>query len=60
MVIPDGDEHFVVTLEVAISPLFYAWVFDFGKDAEILSPEDIRNGAVEMAQEIVDVYRENK
>ena len=56
MVIPDGDEHFVVTLEVAISPLFYAWVFGFGKDAEILSPEDIRNGALEMAQEIVEVY----
>ncbi len=57
MVIPDGDEHFVVTLEVAISPLFYAWVFGFGKDAEILSPEDIRNGAVEMAHEIVEVYK---
>ena len=56
MFIPDGEEHFVVTLEVAVSPLFYSWVFGFGTDAEIISPDDVRETAANRAQQIVDMY----
>ena len=31
-------QHFFVTIEVALSPQFYAWVFSFGKEARIVSP----------------------
>ena len=57
MLIPDGEDHFTVTLEVAVSPLFYAWVYNFGTDAEIISPEDIREEAAVRAQQIADLYK---
>ena len=40
---PDGEEHFTVHLDVAVSPQFYAWVFGFGAEAEILAPESVRS-----------------
>ena len=57
MLIPDGEDHFVVTLDVAVSPQFYSWVFGFGTDVEILSPDDIRARAADLAQQIADQYR---
>lgn len=57
MLIPDGEDHFVVTLDVAVSPQFYSWVFGFGTDVEILSPDDIRERAADLAQQIADQYR---
>ena len=33
------DEHVIVTVEVSLSPTFYAWVFTFGGGIRILSPE---------------------
>ena len=57
MLIPDGEDHFVVTLDVAVSPQFYSWVFGFGTDVEILSPDDIRERAADLAQQIADQDR---
>ena len=57
MLIPDGADHFTVSLELVVSPPFYAWVFSFGKEAEIISPEEIRENAAVMAQQIADIYR---
>ncbi len=56
ILVPDGDEHFTVTLELAVSPRFYAWLFGFGTDAEIIFPEEIRKGAVEMLRELAGMY----
>lgn len=57
MLIPDGEDHFTVTLDLAVSPRFYAWLFGFGTDAEILSPDDVREDASNMAQRIIEMYR---
>ncbi len=56
ILIPDDEDHFTVTLELAISPQFYAWTFGFGTDAEILSPEDIRAAASENTKSIYKMY----
>lgn len=56
MLIPDGNEHFIVSIEVAVSPQFYAWLFGFGTAVEILSPEDVRRGMAEQAKRIFDIY----
>ena len=39
---PDGEEHFIVSVDLVVSPQFYAWVFGFGSEVEILSPESVR------------------
>lgn len=56
MLVPDGEEHFTVTLEVEVSPRFYAWLFGFGSYAEILEPASVREGAAEMARDLADLY----
>jgi predicted DNA-binding transcriptional regulator YafY len=50
---PDG-EAFLVTVPVAVSPPFYAWLLSFGPDAELLSPADER----EKLQAYLDGIRE--
>ncbi len=58
ILIPDGEKGFTVTAEVAVSPRFFAWVFGFGTEAEILSPEPVRREAGRQAAEIAAKYRE--
>lgn len=40
-IIPDGETHFTVSVEVAISPQFFGWISGFGPDAVITGPEDV-------------------
>ena len=56
MLVPDGDAHFTVSLEIAVSPQFYAWVFGFGPDAEILAPQAVRQEMADRAAEIAARY----
>ena len=58
MLIRDGEEHFTVTVDVVVSPLFFAWVFGCGAEAEILAPEDVRRQARKAAAEIAGLYGE--
>lgn len=41
MLIPDGEEHFNFTVNVAVSPMFLSWVIGFGSKAKILFPETV-------------------
>ena len=41
MFIPDGDEHFVFTVRVAVSPVFLSWLMGFGSKAKILHPQSV-------------------
>ena len=54
---PDGEEHFLVTARVAVSPQFYAWVLGFGSEAEILGPASVREGLKEQLNEILSLYQ---
>ena len=56
MLIREDDEHFSVSIEAVVSPQFYAWVFGFGAEAEILSPAKVREGMAEMARGVLDLY----
>ena len=42
MIFPQGNDHFTVSIPVAVSPRFFAWVFGFGDEVEILSPASVR------------------
>ena len=41
MLIPDGEDHFVFTVNVAVSPMFLSWVIGFGSKAQILHPQSV-------------------
>jgi len=41
-IFPDGEDKFIVRAKVRAEAPFYAWIFQFGAKAEILSPEDVR------------------
>ncbi len=56
MLIREDDEHFSVCIEAVVSPQFYAWVFGFGAEAEILSPAHVREGMAEMARDVLGKY----
>ena len=56
MLLPDGDEHFVFTVEVAVSPLFLSWVMGFGDKAMILYPPSVVEECKKMARRILEQY----
>ena len=58
ILVPDGEAHFVVTIPAAVSPQFFAWVFGFGTDVELLSPPHVRAALAEQAQTIAGLYCE--
>ena len=39
IMVADGEQHFSVTVRVALSPVFYGWLFQFGELCEVLSPQ---------------------
>lgn len=57
MIIKDGDEHFTISVDIAISRQFLAWVFAFGTDTEILSPESVREAMKKHADAVFGMYR---
>ncbi len=59
MLVPEEDgKHFRVTLEVAVSPQFYAWLFGFGAEVEALAPEQVRIQLRQQAQQVAALYGE--
>ena len=53
---PDGEDHFLFTAPVAVSPQFYAWLLGFGDEAEILGPAAVREGLRDYLQQIQKLY----
>ena len=56
MLFPDGEDAFTISTEVAVSPQFYGWLAGFGKSAEILAPESVREGMAEHIRQIMALY----
>ena len=55
-IIPDGDEHFTATADVAISPQFFAWLCGFGAEAQIVAPEEAVAQMREHVRQIAEMY----
>ena len=60
MLIPDGDEHFVFTVNVAVSPMFLSWVIGFGRKAKILYPQSVIDACRDMCAEAMAQYTSEK
>lgn len=50
----DKPGAFIATVDVALSPTFYSWVFQFGGDIKILSPKKAVNEIQEMAESVIE------
>ncbi len=50
MMIPDGENHFTFTVEVAVSPLFLSWVIGFGEKARIVYPQHVADQCRALAE----------
>jgi len=57
LLIPDGEDHFVFTVKVAVSPMFLSWVVGFGRDAKILHPQSVIDDCRNMCLEAMNQYQ---
>lgn len=49
ILVPDGETHFTVTVNVVVSPQFFGWLFGLGTEVEILAPAQV---ATEYRQQV--------
>ena len=56
MLIPDGEEHFNITVKVAVSPMFLSWIIGFGSKAQILYPEAVIEQCRALCMETMKQY----
>ena len=56
LLIPDGEDHFVFTVKVAISPMFLSWVIGFGQKARILYPQSVIDQCRELCRQVLSQY----
>jgi len=42
MMIADDDDYFTVKVNVALSPVFYGWLFQFGKRCQVVAPQGLK------------------
>ena len=56
MLIPEGDEHFVFTVNVAVSPMFLSWVIGFGNKAKVLHPQSVIDQCRALCLEAMEQY----
>ena len=56
MLIPEDEEHFNFTANIAVSPMFLSWVIGFGNKAKILYPESVAQQCKELCQQVMSQY----
>jgi len=52
-----SDRGFRVSVRITLSPNFYAWVFSFGADMTVISPQIAREELAERAKNIFNLYK---
>lgn len=52
-VLPDDDDHFTVRVTVKAEPPFFAWLFQFGRKAEIVGPIELKEKYKEQLKEVL-------
>lgn len=54
IIIPDGDEHFTVNVQARTGAPFYGWLFQFGTNAEIVRPADVKQQYLDMLESVLN------
>ncbi len=47
---PVDDSHFRIKVDVAVSNVFYSWIFGFSGKVRIEGPEDVRTAYMDMVK----------
>lgn len=53
---PDGEEHIIARMDVAVSSQFFGWLTGLGSRAQILSPDDVREDYKSYLSNIISRY----
>lgn len=56
MLIPQDEEHFTFTVQVAVSPMFLSWIIGFGDKAQILYPQSVIEACKDLCQAAMSRY----
>lgn len=56
MLVPNREGYFSVTVSVAVSPQFFAWVYGFTDEARIIWPEDVAEMMKEQLKRVLELY----
>lgn len=59
VMIPVDEEHFSLTVKVAVSGQFFGWIFALGEGVKIVGPESVRARVKEEVQRLSKQYLEN-
>lgn len=57
---PDGREHFIARVEVAVSEQFFGWITGLGRDVQIISPQSVVDKYRGLLADLGEMYEENK
>lgn len=60
MIVAADDGHFTVNVDVAVSPQFYAWLFGFGTEVELLSPDSVKAEYADRLKALADAYSKSE
>ena len=55
-IFPCDSQNFFVNVKVAVSLQFFAWVFQFGGDAEITAPPSVVDEVSQLARSLYEIY----
>ena len=54
---PDGDEHFIARVEIAVSEQFFGWITGLGRDVQILSPQSVVDEYRSLLEDLGKTYK---
>lgn len=58
IIIPDGNDHFRTTINVALSRQFIGWIISLGRDIEVVGPEIVLELMKDETKRLVSQYLE--
>jgi len=56
LVMKEDDNHFRITVPVAVSDQFFGWVFGLGKAVRIVGPESVKEKMKQALEGILERY----
>lgn len=56
MLIPEGEEHFRLSVQISVSPQFFGWITGLGSKVHLVGPENVQRDYCRYLERILDKY----